>query len=177
MLYADDGGVVSQSPEQLRKMMVVIVTVCAAFGLTVSEAKSEIMCLRTREMPDATATFSVEAAGQVHKQTHEFVYFGGNVNHHADLSIEVDRRIRNTWCSFRKYFLKLYDRPSTPLELMIWMLKAEVLETMLYGCVIGTRARATTTCCAEPSTASCPAASDGESAIVPTNRYPTSTPS
>ena len=31
MLYADDAGVVSQSPEQLRKMMVVIVTVCAAF--------------------------------------------------------------------------------------------------------------------------------------------------
>ena len=35
MLYADDAGVVSQSPEQLRKMMEVIVVVCAAFGLTV----------------------------------------------------------------------------------------------------------------------------------------------
>ena len=35
MLYADDAGVVSQSPEQPRKMMGVIVVVCAAFGLTV----------------------------------------------------------------------------------------------------------------------------------------------
>ena len=52
-----------------------------------------------------------------------------------DLSIEVDRRIRNAWCSFRKYSLELYDRPSPPLELKIRMLKAEVLETMLYGCV------------------------------------------
>ena len=43
MLYADDAGVVSQSPEQLRKMMEVIVVVRAAFGLTVSEAKTEIM--------------------------------------------------------------------------------------------------------------------------------------
>ena len=85
MLYADDAAVVSQSPEQLSKMMVVIVTVCAAFGLTVSEAKTEIMCLRTRGMPDAAATFSVEAAGQVYKQTHDFVYLGGNVNHDADL--------------------------------------------------------------------------------------------
>ena len=67
MLDADDAGVVSQSTEQLRKMMVVIVTVCAAFGLTVSEAKTEIMCLCTREMPDATATFSVEAAGPTYK--------------------------------------------------------------------------------------------------------------
>ena len=48
MLYADDAGVVSQSPKQLRKMMVVIVVVCAAFGLTVSEAKTEIMCLRAK---------------------------------------------------------------------------------------------------------------------------------
>ena len=113
------------------KMIVVIVTVCAAFGLTVSEAKTEIMCLRTRGMPDATATFSVEAAGQVYKQTHEFVQLGGNVNHHADLSIEVDRCIRNAWGSFRKYSLDLYVRPCAPLELKIRMLKAEVLETML----------------------------------------------
>ena len=67
-------------------------------------------------MLDATVTFSVEAAGQVYKQTHEFVYLGGNINHHTDLSIEVDRRIRNVWCSFRKYSLELYDRPSAPLE-------------------------------------------------------------
>ena len=49
MLYAEDAGVVSQSPEQLlRKMMGVTVVVYAAFGLTVSEAKTEIMCLRAK---------------------------------------------------------------------------------------------------------------------------------
>ena len=63
------------------------------------------------------------------------VYLGGNVNHNADLSIVVDRRIRNAWCSFRKYTIELYDQPSAPLELKIRMLRAEVLETMLYGCV------------------------------------------
>ena len=134
MLYADDAGVVSQSLEQLREMMGVIVVVCAAFGLTVSEAKTEVMCLRAKGIPESTATFSVEAAGQVHSQTNEFVYLGGNVNQNADL-FEVDRRIRNAWCSFRKYTLKLYDRPSAPLELKIRMPRAEVLETMLYGCV------------------------------------------
>ena len=59
MLYADDAGVVSQSPEQLRKMMEVIVVVCAAFGLTISEAKTEIMCLRANGMPESTTIFSV----------------------------------------------------------------------------------------------------------------------
>ena len=135
MLYADDTGVVSQSPEQLRKMMGAIVVVSAAFGLTVSEAKTKITCLRAKGMPESTATFGVEAAGQVYNQTNEFVYLGGNVNHNADLSIEVNRRVRNAWCSFRKYTFELYDRPSAPLELKIRILRAEVLETMLYGCV------------------------------------------
>ena len=135
-LYADDAGVVSLSPEQLRKMMGVIVVVRAAFGLTVSEAKTEIMCIRAKGMPESTAKFSVEAAGQVYNnQTNEFVYLGGNVNHNADLSIEVDRGIHNAWCSSRKYTLELYDRPSAPLEFKIRMLRAEVLETMLYGCI------------------------------------------
>ena len=94
-----------------------------------------IMCLRAKGMPESTATFSVEAAGQVYNQTDEFVYLGGNVNDNADLSIEVDRRISNSWCSFRKYTLELYDRLSAPLELKIRMIRAKVLETMLYGCV------------------------------------------
>ena len=132
---ADDAGVASQSPEQLRKMMGVIVVVYAVFGLTVSEAKTEITCLRAKGMPESTAIFSLEAAGQVYIQTNEFVYLGGNLNHNANLSIEVDRRIHIAWCSFRKYTLELYDRPSAPLELKVRMLRAVMLEAMLYGCV------------------------------------------
>ena len=136
MHYADDAGVVSQSPKHPRKIMGVIVAVCAAFDLTVSGAKTDIiMCLRAKGVPGSTAIFSVEAAGQVCNQTNEFVYLGGNANHNADLPIEVDRRIRNAWCSFRKYTLDLYNLPNAPLELKIRMLRAEVLETMMYGCV------------------------------------------
>ena len=86
-------------------------------------------------MPESTAIFSVEAVGQVYNQTNGFVYLGGNVNHSADLSIEVDRR-RNAWCNFQKYTLELYDRPSAPLdEIKTRMIRADVLETILYGCV------------------------------------------
>ena len=96
--------------------MGVIVDVRATFGLTVSETKTEITCLRAKGMPDSTAILSVEAAGQVYNQTNEFVYLGGSVNHNTDLSIKVDRRIRNAWRSVWKYTLELYDRPSAPLE-------------------------------------------------------------
>ena len=154
MFYADDVGVVSQSPEQLRKMMRAIVVVFAAFGITVSEAKTEIMCLRAKGMPESTATFSVEAAGQVYNQTNEFVYLGGNVNHNTDLSIEVDRCIRNAWCSFRKYTLELYDRPSAPLELKSGCIEPRYSRQCCTAASRGTRARATTTRCAEPTTGS-----------------------
>ena len=49
MLYADDAGFVSRSSEGLGTMMTVIVTACAAFGLTVSEAKTET-CARKRKV-------------------------------------------------------------------------------------------------------------------------------
>ena len=94
--------------------MGVIVVVCTAFSLTVSKAKTEIMYLRAKRMPESTATFSVEAADQMYNQTNEFLYLVGNVNHSADLSIKIDRRIRKAWCSFRKCALELYDRPSAP---------------------------------------------------------------
>ena len=71
----------------------------------------------------------------MYNPTNEFAYLGGNVSHNADLSIEVDRRVSNARCSFRKDTLEPYDRPSAPLELKLQMLGAEVLETMLYGCV------------------------------------------
>ena len=86
-------------------------------------------------MPESIAIFSVEAVGQVYTQTNKFLYLRGNFNHNADLSIEVDRRIRNVWCSFRKFALEVYDRPSALLELKIRMLRVEVLEKRLYGYV------------------------------------------
>ena len=134
MHYADATGVVSQSPEQLRKMMGVIVVVCAAFGLTVSEAKTEIMCLRAKRMPESTATLSVDAAGQVYNQTSEFVYLEGNIN-------QMTTCPSRSTGAYATHGAALEVRPPTvrptfaSLELKIRMLRSEVLEKMLYGCV------------------------------------------
>ena len=65
MLYADDAGTVSRSPGELEQIMTVIVTACAAFGLTVSEAKTEITCLQAKG--GGHVPFIVTAAGQVYK--------------------------------------------------------------------------------------------------------------
>ena len=72
MLYADNTGIVSQSPDKLRKILGMVMVVCAGFGLLVSEAKTEIICLRTNGIPEPATIFSVETAGQVYNQTKEF---------------------------------------------------------------------------------------------------------
>ena len=41
MIYADDAGIVSKSRSSPGKMSAEIVAVCASFGLTVSEAKTD----------------------------------------------------------------------------------------------------------------------------------------
>ena len=74
MLYADDAGIVSRSSEGLERMMTLIVTACSSFGRTASEAKTEIMCLETKD--EGKVSFTINAAGQVYKQTIEFVYLG-----------------------------------------------------------------------------------------------------
>ena len=66
-LYADDSGSVPRSSEGLKRMMTVIVTASSSFGLTVSEAKTEITRLKTKG--GGKASFTINAAGQVYKQS------------------------------------------------------------------------------------------------------------
>ena len=43
-----------------------IVVLRTAFGLTITEAKTEIICLRAKVVPESTAIIIVESAGQVY---------------------------------------------------------------------------------------------------------------
>ena len=56
--------------------MGVIEVVCAVFSLTISEAKTEIICYSTKGMPQETTISSVEAASQMYNETNEFAYLG-----------------------------------------------------------------------------------------------------
>ena len=96
MLYADDAGIVSLSAEGLEKMMTVIVTVCEAAGLTVSETKTETMLLRTPSQAIRTSPLVVDAAGQKYLPTMKFWNIGG-LDASADITSEMKRRIRLAW--------------------------------------------------------------------------------
>ena len=57
-----------------------------------------------------------------------------------NLSDEIDRRIRAWWMGFEHYKRELYDRPKAsllPLKARI-IVRSEVVEALLYGCVTWT---------------------------------------
>ena len=132
MLYADDAGIVSKSAEGLAKMMTVIVTVFEAAGLTVSE-KTETMLLRTPDQAPCASPLVIEAAGQRYRQTTQFLYLGGLIDTGADIMPEIKRRVRLAWACYSRFKRELHDMEAAPFALKLRMLKAEVMETLLYG--------------------------------------------
>ena len=124
-------------------MMTVIVEVFGAFGLTVSEKKTETPLMRAPEkaqQPGETPTpplaaLEIAAAGQKYNQVHQFVYLGGLITEDADITRDINRRTKIAWGCFRKFPTEIFDRPSAPLRFKARLLKAEAMEALLYGCM------------------------------------------
>ena len=92
MLYADDACIVSQLPRGLGRMITVVVDVFGTFGLTISESKTETMCMPITRAP--ATKIVLNATGQEYRQTTSFTYLGGSVTETPNLSNEIDRQIR-----------------------------------------------------------------------------------
>ena len=134
MLYADDACIVSRLPRGLGRMMAVFVEVFGVFGLTISKSKTETMCMPIPRAPATKIVFN--ATGQQYRQTTSFTYLGGTVTEMPNLSDEIDRRIRAGWMGFKRYKRELYDRPKASLlPPEARMMRSEVEEALLYGCV------------------------------------------
>ena len=113
-------------------MMEGIVEVCRAFALTVSAKKTETICLFPPRTPRTMVR--VEAARQVYKQVQSFTYLEGAVTETLDMSVGIVRRTRTCWMRIRWHLRELYDQPKVALSLKTRMVKAEVIEALLYGC-------------------------------------------
>ena len=85
-----------------------------------------------------TSMLVIEAAGQRYRQATQFIYLGGLVNASADIMPEIKRRVRLAWEGCKRFQRELYDVEAAPFTLKVPMLKAEVIETLLYGCATWT---------------------------------------
>ena len=119
---ADDGG---------------LCRIFGTFGRTISENKTETMCMPISRAPATQVVFN--ATGQKYPQTASFTYLGGTVTKTPNLSDEIDRRIRARWMSFKCCTRELYDHPKVSLlPLKARVVRPEVIEDLLYRCATWT---------------------------------------
>ena len=133
MLYADDAGIVACTSASRAKIMTAIVEKCDAFGLTVSEKKTETIVLRPPGEP--AQQLMIQAAGQRYAQKERFTYLGGTISEDADMPAELKSCARSAWGAFHRYNWKLYDRATAivSLELKVKLLRSEVIGALLSG--------------------------------------------
>ena len=96
------------------------------------------MLLRTPKQAPQTSPLVIEAVGQRYRQTMQFLYLRGLVVARSDVMREITRRIRRAWACYNRFKWELYDMEDAPLTLKVRMLKAEVIEALLFGCVTWT---------------------------------------
>ena len=65
--------------------MEVIVNVCEAFVVTVSEKKTETLCMLAPHM--LQVVMHVEAPGERYRQTHSLTYLGGTITECPNVSM------------------------------------------------------------------------------------------
>ena len=100
-----------------------------------SEKKIETMLQQIPDQITVAPPLFIEAAGQRLKQTDKVSYLGGTNHKNADLSLEIDQRTSLMQACVKRFGSDLYDRITAPLGEKARMLKADVIETLLYGCV------------------------------------------
>ena len=98
----------------------------------------------------------IEVVGQIYKQqVQSFTYLGGAVTETPDMSVEIAGRTRACWMRIRRYSRELYGQPKVALSLKTRMVKAEAIESLLYGCIREPSAKNTTPNFVPYTTGSC----------------------
>ena len=97
-------------------MMAVVVAVFESAGLVFSENMMETM-LQTRDRASRAPPLVIEVAGPKHKQTMEYLYFGGVIHEDADFMIEIKRRVRLMRACYKRFGPELYDMTTERLSL------------------------------------------------------------
>ena len=96
------------------------------------------MLLQTRGIASRAPPFVIGAAGQRYNETVQFIYLGGVIHEDADLMVEIRQRVRLMRACYGRFSPELNDMATARLSLKVHLLKAEVIETLLYGCVTWT---------------------------------------
>lgn len=107
------------------------VDVFGVLGLTFSTEKAGTLSL---SIPYASPTrIAFTATGHQNCQKISFIILGGTITESLMLSTEIDHRVITWLTSSNSYLQKLYNHPSTSVELKARIVKSKMVGARLYG--------------------------------------------
>lgn len=95
MMYANDAGIVTRSPESLENMMPATVGVSGLMGLKGSKPTTRIMCLFPKGVEECL--LRVNIGDQIYKQIIKFVYLGGTICEGGKMKKEMENSLDRAW--------------------------------------------------------------------------------
>ena len=127
MLFADDAAVVAHSQEELQRLMNRFSDACAAFGLTISIKKTEVMGQEVASEPE------IYINNEKRVTTSSFTYLGSTISDDVTLDKELDRRIGRACGTFAKLKGRVWENRKLTIKTKMAVYRACILSTLLYG--------------------------------------------
>lgn len=127
--YADDCGLISDSAENLQKILETYSWAYQALGLKINVNKTKIMCTPTNAIETA-----IVMDGNNLEYVEHFNYLGSIVNRSANIDDEVRNRINAASRSFWSLRERVFDNHDLSVQTKAAVYRAIVIPTMLYGC-------------------------------------------
>ena len=121
------------SAMQLQRMMDIFVEVTEAYGQEVSIKKTEVMVVQPRVsqvMPPLVITIH----GKVLQQVKHFKYVGSTENDSANMTDEIDIRIRSMLVAYTKLAARVFENRNLNLVTRWAAFQAFVISNATYGC-------------------------------------------
>ena len=115
-------------------MITAIVTACSAFGITVPEAEAKIMRMQTKRWGEGGRSTSMRPASYTNKRLSLCIWAGPSARtetQHRDVTASSG----GLDVLLAVYKMEMCDRPGVHLRLRVRLLKAVVIEILLYGCM------------------------------------------
>ncbi|XP_033099909.1 uncharacterized protein LOC117103460 [Anneissia japonica] len=127
LLYADDAGFLTHSPEKLQEVMDCFSKACNEFGLTISINKTKILHRGDDEPP------SIKINGEELECVETFCYLGSTVNPKGTLDDEIEKRILKATVTMARLKDRVWENAKLTNKTKCQVYKACVLSILLYA--------------------------------------------
>ena len=123
-------AVICNTPNGLNTLVTSIDNISQAWGLDISQEKTEIMSV---DRNNTHPTPSITLRNQKLKQVNHFKYLGRTFSNTPTIETEISLRLQKANASFYRLAAPLYRRPEISTTTKIKIYKASVLPTLLYA--------------------------------------------